>query len=103
MATHYDLQIPGAHIMPSHKKCKICGQMFKFYQNTFINYGGRGLVLEDLCDNCIQNKVNEGQEKEKLLREKIMKLHTENRANIKQMVDEQYNKTAQKNNEFSEF
>lgn len=99
----YDLQVPGAHILPAVKKCKMCGEMFKYYQTAFINYGGRGLNLEDHCDKCINQKVLEGQEKERLLRNKIRKLHIDNRGRVKEMVDDQYNKTIQKNNEFSEF
>jgi hypothetical protein len=61
------------------------------------------LNLEDHCDKCINQKVIEGQEKERLLRNKIRKLHVDNRDRVKEMVDDQYNKTIQKNNEFSEF
>lgn len=97
-----DLQFPGAHVLPAMKKCKECDEYYKYYQTSFINYGGRGLNLEGLCDKCINNKVLEGQEREKILRQKLRQLHIDNRDMIKKAVDDQYGKT-QKNNEFSEF
>ena len=101
---HYDLQVPGAHIMPAVKKCKECGEWHKSYGSQYINYGGRGLHVEDLCETCTNKKVYEGQAREKELRAKLRNVHVAERERIKQIVDDQYtNQNPQKNNEFNEF
>ena len=69
--SQFDLKAPGGMVLPKRMICKECNRSVPYSPSTSISYANRRIVVDNLCDECVTKKVNEGRAKLVQLKQNI--------------------------------